>query len=170
VTVADPRADTITRQPAQVLTPEERLALSQALETLGLVDEDELVDLATAAIGWFEDWLLHRDGARAPSLDETVNALVKVITDLRTRLAWVEAGADFTPMPEHLNASDAQVWASLLQSRPEHRLVRLEAAARQSRAGLNCFLHHHEDRLEQLTARCTRLERLVRDLGGDPDA
>lgn len=167
--MADPQTEiNLTRQPTRVFSPEERATLGETLAALELADPEELADLTAAALGWFEDWLLRRD--QAPTLDEQVAGLTKVIMDLRTRLAWIEAGADFTPMPEHQEASEAQVWASFLQNRPEHRHVRLEAARRQSRAGLNCYINNHEDRLELLTARCRRLEDQVRGLGGDPDA
>jgi hypothetical protein len=159
----------LSRVPSKMLSAEDRLALSRALDNLDLVDEDELADLSAAALGWFEGWLMGRF-ERAPEPDAQVAALVKVVADLRARLAWIEAGADFTPVASGLALDEPQAWAALLNDRPEARLDWLKSISEQGHRGMNCFINNHEDRLVQLSARCRRLEDQVRGLGGDPDA
>lgn len=159
----------LTRRPEPVLTPDERLALTGALAALELVGEDELADLSTAALGWFEDWLVGRFN-EAPGPDEQVAALVKVIADLRTRLAWIEVGADFATVTPGVPLDSSQLWASLLNDRPDARLGWLRSMSEQGHRGMSCFLNNHEDRLAQLSARCRQLEDQVRGLGGDPNA
>jgi hypothetical protein len=105
-----------------------------------------------------------------PGLSAIEHGLVGMVAKLRARLDWIEEGADFTAFGVNESPTAAQLWASLLQARPEHRQTRLEHAVAATEDAHACFVQNHVGRLEMLAARCERLEEQVRGLGGDPHA
>lgn len=105
-----------------------------------------------------------------PSLEAIEHGMAGIIAKQRARLDWIEEGADFTRFDPNTVPTEAQLWGSLLQARPEHRLTRLRHAVAATDEAHACFTENHTSRLEQLTRRCEQLENQVRGLGGDPDA
>jgi hypothetical protein len=128
---------------------------------------NELMGLAFAELGRAPEPLLPEE---MPGLAEVEAGLAAVVARQQARLEWIERGADFTRFDSNTVPTEAQLWGSLLQARPEYRLTWLRYAIESSDDAHACMVQNHRARLEQLIDRCTRLEELVRNLGGEPDA